>query len=118
MSVLWGSSNGLRFNPKKTQMVLFTNLMRFPKAIIDMEGSTLELEDSFRHLGVEIHRSLSWNTYITNRVNMWGPSTSPNTGERRASKQRRKCVRFADKAFAFFPFPVEDEDELSVFYLI
>ena len=51
-------------------------------------------------------------------VVVWGPSASPNTGERRASKQRRKLARFSDEAFAFFPFPVVDEDELSVFDLI
>ncbi len=49
---------------------------------------------------------------------VWGPSESPNTGERRASKRRRKRARFADEAFAFFPFLVVDEDELSVFDLI
>ncbi len=46
---------------------------------------------------------------------VWGPSVSPNTGERRASKQRRKHARFADEAFAFFPFLVVDKDEMSVF---
>ncbi len=52
------------------------------------------------------------------RWDMWGPSTSPNTGKRRDSKRRRKRVRFADEAFAFFPFSVVDENELSVFDLI
>ncbi len=49
---------------------------------------------------------------------LWGPSVSPNTGERRASKRRRKRARFADEAFAFFPSPVVEEDELSVLDLI
>ena len=34
---------------------------------------------------------------------LWGPSTSPNTGERRDLKQRKKRERFADDAFASHP---------------
>ena len=49
---------------------------------------------------------------------LWGPSTSPNTGERRDSKRKRKRERFADEAFVFFPFLVEDIDISSVFDLV
>ncbi len=69
-SVLWwGKENGLSFNPKKTSMVLFTRRRGFSPPIVTMGGDRLGLNDSFRYLGVEIHRSLSWNKHITARVN-------------------------------------------------
>ncbi len=40
---------------------------------------------------------------------VWGPSSSPNTGERRARKPWRAI--FADEAFASFLFSVVDENE-------
>ena len=48
-------------------------------------------------------------------IRVWGQSTSTNTGERGDSKQRRKRVRFANEAFALFPFSAVVDNKLSVF---
>ncbi len=65
----WGNSNGLSFNPKKTQMVLFTNKRKLQSPKVKMGDMALELRDSFKCLGVEIHKRLSWNKHVTDRVN-------------------------------------------------
>ncbi len=59
----------LSFNPKKTQMVLFTSKRRWKSPEVKMGDRALELRDSFKYLGVEIHKSLSWNKHVTERVN-------------------------------------------------
>ncbi len=65
----WGNLNGLSFNPKKTQMVLFTSKRKLQVPKIKMGDMALELRDSFKYLGVEIHKRLSWNKHVTDRVN-------------------------------------------------
>ncbi len=67
--VEWGQLNGLSFNPKKTKMVLFTKRRKFSPPIVKLEGEPLELSDSFKYLGIEIHRKLSWSRHITERIN-------------------------------------------------
>ncbi len=66
----WGGENGLSFNPTKTQTVLFRynkRVMKTPTLI--MNGAALELENSFKYLGVEIHKNLSWLPHVTERTN-------------------------------------------------
>ncbi len=68
--VNWGRKNGLSFNPKKTKMVLFTKKKKkiaTPHILIGEE--MLESSDSFKYLGVEMHRSLTWTRHITERTN-------------------------------------------------
>ncbi len=65
----WGNLNGLSFNPKKTQMVLFTSKRKLQSPKIGMGDLALELKDSFKYLGVEIHKKLSWTKHVTDRVN-------------------------------------------------
>ncbi len=65
----WGQTNGLSFNPAKTSMVLFTRSRKIEKPKIKLGTVALELKDSFKYLGVEIHKSLSWTKHITDRAN-------------------------------------------------
>ncbi len=66
----WGKENGLSFNPVKTSMVLFTKRRwhRFQPSL-QLEGSKLELQGSFKYLGVDIHRNLIWTQHIKERTN-------------------------------------------------
>ncbi len=65
----WGNLNGLSFNPKKTQMVLFSSKRKLQPPKVKMGDMALELRDSFKYLGVEIHKRLSWNKHVMDRVN-------------------------------------------------
>ena len=65
----WGDINGLTFNPKKTQMTMFTRRKRVRAPRIKLGNTALELADSIKYLGVEIQRGLNWERHITTRVN-------------------------------------------------
>ncbi len=66
----WGKSNGLSFNPSKTNAVLFrSNRKKFVAPKIKLGGVAVELEDSFKYLGVEIYKTLSWIRHINKRAN-------------------------------------------------
>ncbi len=65
----WGRVNGLSFNPSKTSMVLFTRNRRPIDISVRLDGTALELKDSFKYLGIEIHKSLSWTKHIIERSN-------------------------------------------------
>ena len=66
----WGDINGLSFNPTKTKTILFTKRRRMIKLpSLHLDGADLKYDDSFKYLGVEIHKSLSWTRHITERAN-------------------------------------------------
>ena len=67
--LVWGTENGLSFNPTKTSMVLFTRSRKPIKPKLSMGGEHLRLQNSFKYLGVEIHRSLCWTKHVQERVN-------------------------------------------------
>ncbi len=67
--IRWGEDNGLSFNPNKTKMVLFTNKRVYKNPIVSLGGHDLELNKSFKYLGLEISGNLSWNKHITDKVN-------------------------------------------------
>ncbi len=68
--VKWGKTNGLSFNPLKTNAVLFTrNKRKIPKPVVTMGDKALELQSSFKYLGVEIQSNLSWRSHIQDRTN-------------------------------------------------
>ncbi len=64
----WGSENGLRFNPGKTAVVLFTRRKQKPSAPIRVNNVIVEYTHSFRYLGVIIDDKLSWKEHINSRV--------------------------------------------------
>ncbi len=65
----WGITNGLMFNPTKTQMVMFTRRRGSRAPSLTMGNVALEANDYIKYLGIEIHKSLSWNRHVTARVN-------------------------------------------------
>ncbi len=68
--ILWGKKNGLTFNPQKTSAMLFTrNKQNYEYPTLHMEGVALELVSSFKYLGVEIQRHLSWTKHVQERSN-------------------------------------------------
>ncbi len=65
----WGRTNGLSFNPSKTQTVMFSrNKRRTTLPTLHMEGMALEYKESFKYLGLDIHRCLSWSKHIISRT--------------------------------------------------
>ncbi len=67
--VQWGRDNGLSFNPSKTTAVLFRKFLRVRRAPkIQLDGVALELQDSFKYLGVEIQKNLNWLPHVSQRV--------------------------------------------------
>ncbi len=68
--ISWGSNNGLTFNPNKTKAVLFRKYQRVPRIPpLKVKGMALELENSFKYLGVELHKNLSWVPHVMERTN-------------------------------------------------
>ncbi len=67
--VQWDAANGLSFNPKKTKMVLFSKKRKVIPPNIKLQGDSLELSDSLKYLGVDIHKKLLWNKHINKRFN-------------------------------------------------
>ncbi len=66
----WGVENGLSFNPTKTSLVMFTrNVTNYRKPDIFLKGEKLKYSESFKYLGVDIHRRLSWNIHVSGRSN-------------------------------------------------
>ncbi len=67
--IQWGRNNGLTFNPTKTNAVLFRRFTRVRASpSINLDGMALKLQDSFKYLGVEIHRSLNWLPHVNQRT--------------------------------------------------
>ena len=68
----WGSSIGLKFNPKKTEVVLFSRdnpakrKWKTPK--IFMDGVEIKEKDEVKYLGVTLDRKLTWKTHIENKI--------------------------------------------------
>ena len=66
----WGNQNGLTFIPTKTKTILFTRRRRLKNLpTLRLDDTELTYSDSFKYLGVEIHKSLSWTRHITERTN-------------------------------------------------
>ena len=65
----WAKDHGLKFNAKKTKVMLFTrkNVKRRPKLYIN--GEEIEYVNEYKYLGVTIDSKLSWNKHIQNIAN-------------------------------------------------
>ena len=67
--VLWGKQEGLRFNPAKTAITLFTRRYKTPTLpCIKLNGVQVPYTSSFRYLGVIIDSKLNWTEHIDSRV--------------------------------------------------
>ena len=71
MLVEWGETKGLKFNPSKTVVVLFTRnskLDRQPCRQLKMKGTLLNRSESATYLGVTLDKKLFWREHINTRL--------------------------------------------------
>ena len=66
----WGAEHGLKFNPKKTEAVLFYKGYKKPKGKLElfMDGQLIEHKSEVRYLGVTLDNKLSWKSHISNKL--------------------------------------------------
>ena len=56
----WCEGVGLKLNPAKTEVILFTRNTRFKSGPMILGDASLEIRDRVKYLGVVLDRSLSW----------------------------------------------------------
>ena len=67
-AIQWGINNGLEFNPKKSQMILFTRRRKFEMPDkLSVNGVQVEYQNSVTYLGVELCDNLRWEKHITKK---------------------------------------------------
>jgi ribonuclease HI len=68
----WGMKCGLKFNPTKTEAVLFSrdnpNKRSFTVPRLRMSNTIINLSDSVKYLGVTLDRKLLWTDHINNKL--------------------------------------------------
>jgi len=68
----WGRKCGLKFNPAKTEAILFSRdnpaKRKFAVPVLKMEGKTITLTDSVKYLGVTLDRKLLWSDHINEKI--------------------------------------------------
>jgi hypothetical protein len=68
----WGQKCGLKFNPSKTEAVLFSrdnpNKRNFTIPRLRMSNSIIKLSDTVKYLGVTLDRQLFWSDHINNKL--------------------------------------------------
>jgi hypothetical protein len=65
-----GEAHGLKFNPKKTEAVLFNRGYKKLKGNhkLIMDGQTIEHKTEVKYLGVTLDNKLSWKPHITHKL--------------------------------------------------
>ena len=63
-----GRRCGLKFNPEKTVVVLFTRKRKMPEVKLKFEGKIINYSTSVTYLGVEIDAKLHWKLHIQNKI--------------------------------------------------
>lgn len=67
--ILWSGQNGLRANPGKTELVLFTRVHNLPVFPLPCMGNTqLTLASQVKYLGLILDRKLNWRTTVEDRI--------------------------------------------------
>ena len=68
----WGQTCGLKFNPLKTEAILFSRdnpkRRKFVVPKLKMGGKCIELTESVKYLGVTLDRRLVWDEHVSNKV--------------------------------------------------
>jgi ribonuclease HI len=64
----WGKTCGLRFNPQKTEAVLFSrdnpSKRKFKIPDLKLGGKKIELKETVKYLGVTLDRKLHWDRHV------------------------------------------------------
>jgi hypothetical protein len=69
--VSWANENKLKFNPLKTECVLFTRKLKYNQPKVFLHNQQLKISTTFKHLGIYIDSKLRWKThanYITSKA--------------------------------------------------
>ena len=66
--VTWGQSCGLRFNPQKTEAVMFTRATRTFSREVRMDGAFVPYSDSVVYLGVTLDARLLWRKHVHKKI--------------------------------------------------
>ena len=89
----WASDHGLKFNTKKTKLMMFTRKQNIRKPDIFMYGEKIEYVSEFKYLGVTLQENLCWHQHVVNTARKanftmiqckkmigktWGPSPKVN----------------------------------------
>lgn len=69
-AVKWGKENGLTFEPKKTEVVMFTrkkvDWSSLPK--LEMGDRKLPFSRAAKYLGITLDSRLQWSDHLNNRI--------------------------------------------------
>ena len=69
----WGHKCGLKFNPSKTEAVLFSRdnpgSRKFTVPKLKMDNKIIQLSNTVKYLGVTLDRKLFWSDHIDNQIN-------------------------------------------------
>ena len=60
----WEKDWLMAFNPDKCELIRITNKRKIIPATYTIHGQQLQLVDTARYLGVDIHSKLSWNPHV------------------------------------------------------
>ena len=66
--VTWGNTCGLRFNPQKTVVVMFTRATRSFNREVRMDGQLIPYSSSVVYLGVVMDSELKWREHVLSKI--------------------------------------------------
>ena len=66
----WGHENGLKFNPSKTEVIIFSRKKYKVNDLkkIKIEGVEIDFQNTVKYLGIHFDRKLNWNFHIGEKV--------------------------------------------------
>ena len=65
----WGKNNGLVYNPKKTQVVMFERSYRtVHQPPIYMDGKKLSYSETMKYLGVTLQKRYTWSPHVDDKL--------------------------------------------------
>uniref|UniRef100_A0A8R2R7F5 RNase H type-1 domain-containing protein n=1 Tax=Bombyx mori TaxID=7091 RepID=A0A8R2R7F5_BOMMO len=65
----WGKNNKLKFAPHKTKAMLITNKQKFDAPKLNMGGTTIQMSDEIKILGLIIDKKLTFNNHVKTATN-------------------------------------------------
>nr|XP_037877477.1 uncharacterized protein LOC119631031 [Bombyx mori] len=65
----WGKNNKLKFAPHKTKAMLITKKLKFDAPKLNMGGTTIQMSDEIKILGLIIDKKLTFNNHVKTATN-------------------------------------------------